>query len=172
MAGLRRALTKDMKTLEKRTVEAVHRTAHLGSRVVRKNVPVAFRELFDSIEYAPRPKGAVIEATAPHAAAVEVGSRPHRPPIAPILAWVKLRGMQGVHGGPEADGHPQRVAASIRMHGTPTSTPVDAPMRVAWAIARAIEINGTKPTWFARRSLPEIHELLDNQIKTVYAADL
>ena len=68
----------------------------------------------------------------PYAEAVEVGTRPHMPPVQPIADWVAAKfGEQGPEG-----------------------------VRIAWAIAKTIAAKGTKPNpvWqrTAERMLPEI----------------
>lgn len=158
-------LRKDMEQLKKNVITATHKTADLGRVIAFTKAPVAFAELRDGIIDVKLPAGALIVSTAPYSAAVEEGSRPHMPPIAPLVEWVRLRGTQGLDVGAGATGHPGRVAASIASHGNGTSTPVDAAVRVAWAIALGIKKRGTKPTWFMRRSLPEVEALLDGYIK-------
>src|SRR5678809_1100539 len=96
--GLTRRLRKDMRSLERRLKNAVRTTASKGVRVVRSKQPVGFAELADSTHSEPRTTGAAIVVDAPHAAAVNNGSRPHWPPLEPIIRWVRLRGMQGLQG--------------------------------------------------------------------------
>lgn len=172
MSALKRELTKDLKTLEKRTVEATHKTADFGRLVAFSKAPVAFGQLRDGIVDIKRERGAEIFSTAPYSAAVEVGSRPHWPPLQPILEWVRLRGMQGLEAGPGATGHPGNVAGQIRGLGDGTSTPVDAALIVANRIRAAIAKNGTKPTWFMKRTVPEVERLLDSFVKTLFRDDL
>lgn len=163
--GFAAMFRKDMGQLKKNVVTATHKTADLGRLIAFGNAPVAFAELRDGIIDVMLPAGALIASTAPHSAAVEEGSRPHMPPIAPLVAWVRLRGTQGLDVGAGAIGHPGSVARAIASHGNGTSTPVDAAVRVAWAIALAIKKRGTKPTWFMKRSVPEVEALLDGFIK-------
>lgn len=164
LADLDAALAKDIGELRRRVVLAVHETAGTGAMVVRANAPRAFGELSDGIVGQSRgDQGARIRSTAPHSAAVEVGSRPHMPPVGPLIAWVKLRGMQGLEKG--SKGAPKAVARMIRGQGSRIAVPVDAAEQVAWAIAFAIKKRGTKPTWFMKRSLPEIRGILGANLK-------
>jgi len=93
MAGLKRALRKDLQGLRTRVLKAIHETAADGVDIAIETAPVAFGQLVSSIHDIPRPDGATIRADAPHAAAVEWGSRPHRPPIWPLKKWCELKGI-------------------------------------------------------------------------------
>lgn len=172
LAGLRKELRKDMKTLEGRIVEATHKTADFGRLVAFSKAPVAFGQLRDGIVDEKLERGARIRSTAPYSAAVEEGSRPHWPPLQPILEWVKLRGTEGVDVGEGAIGHPGSVAAAIRSTGTSKSTPVNAPLIVANRIRAAIAKHGTKPHWFMKDSVPEVEKLLDAYVKALLREDL
>lgn len=164
--GFAAMFRKDMRILKRHVVKATHRTADLGRLIAFTKAPVAFAELRDGIIDVKLPDGALIVSTAPYSAAVEEGSRPHMPPIEPIVAWVRLRGTQGLDAGAGATGHPGRIAGAIARHGNGTSTPVDAAVSVAWAIALAIKKRGTMPHWFMQRSLPEVTALLDGFVRS------
>lgn len=169
---LRKALEKDLGTLQKRTVQASHRAADYGRMVAFANAPVAFTELRDGLVDVPNRRGAKVISTAPHSGAAEHGSRPHTPPLAPLVEWVRLRGMQGLEAGDGATGYPGMVASQIRALGDGSSTPVDAAEQVARRIQRAISRNGTKPTHFMLRTVPEVEKLLDGFVKTLFREDL
>jgi hypothetical protein len=81
-----------------RVMQAVRKAAReTRNLIVSETVPRAHGELAESIHVVDvGPGHSEIVADAPHAAAVEVGSRPHTPPIAPLIAWVTLRGLQGL----------------------------------------------------------------------------
>lgn len=90
-------LRKDMRARAARLHGAVRKTARQGANYVRGHVPKAFEELADSILAEDLGPGfARISADAPHAAAVENGSAPHMAPLEPLIAWVELRGLQGL----------------------------------------------------------------------------
>lgn len=178
--GLTRRLRKDMRSLERRLKNAVRTTASKGVRVVRSKQPVGFAELADSTHSEPRTTGAAIVVDAPHAAAVNNGSRPHWPPLEPIIRWVRLRGMQGLQGaaklsrikGVTTRQHARTVASMLaeqergpRVRGRGSYSDTNAPERVAYAIAAKIAQSGTAPSFFIERSMPEILDLLDEQIK-------
>lgn len=120
--GLARVLRRDMAALRSAVLDAVHETAAEGADVAIQTVPVAFGELVSSIRDIPRERGATIRADAPHAKAVEVGSRPHWAPIAPLKKWCELKGM-----GP---GAAYAVQRKIARDGT----------RPTWFMARTVPI--------------------------------
>ena len=110
---------------------------------------------------------------APHAAPVETGSAPHTPPLAPLVAWVKLRGAQGLLSERQIGrlpGHDDRHPCAghrLRARGDQSGGALDvqAPVRIARAIQQAIRPRGTKPHWYARGSLPAIRAVLHGLIK-------
>lgn len=164
--------------LEKRLRQAIIRAARQGkSYIVRFTLPIAFRELERSLRVESRGGSVRIVADAPHAAPVETGSRPHWPPLEPLVRWVKLRGMQGHEGaargqrrrwrGTTTAEHAQAIAgvmdAFAELRGG--ANDVDDPTIIARAIQRAIAARGTKPHWYMRRALPEIRRFLDVEIR-------
>lgn len=177
-------LARDMNRLRNEVEDALSRTAIRAIAPIRKRVPKAFGELKDSIHAddvgTPSPKTV---ADAPHAAAVEVGSRPHKPDWERLLAWVKLRGMQGLtrggrlrkrfnrSEGPTTPQQARSVASAIKNHevrgkrGVGRHTPIDAPEQVARAISKAIEVHGTKPHWYVAESLPDVEKILHDEVK-------
>lgn len=164
LAEFQRRLGADMRLRKQRIKTAVYKTARKGAQVVRQNVPVAFGELRDGIRSEPTR----IVSDAPHAAAVELGSRPHFPPLEPLIAWVKLRGAQGLKGG-RGPGTTTKAAAkfvrsALREQESDGALDVDAPRRVAYAIALAISKRGTKPHHYMSGSLPEVVSILDTEI--------
>lgn len=180
---LRRALKKDLEARERATKKAVRRAAVRGAALMRRNVPVAFSELRDSIHVV----GYRIVADAPHAAAVNDGSRPHMPPIAPIVKWVRLRGAQGLANesslkrltGTTTHAAARGVAGLLRQHefegfgkqlGNDGASPSDAPTRVAWAIAMAIAKRGTKPHHYLEKTAPHIYAILDEEMAVAMRA--
>lgn len=184
--ALERALVADSKARELRVRRAIRRTAQRGAAIVRRAAPVAFSELRDSVHA----DGSKIIVDAPHAAAVEDGSRPHWPPLEPLIRWVKLRGMQGLASpkslarlsGSTTAGHAQSVAAQLRAMQRPgygltearggrrmvveggAQLDLDAPKRIAMAIAAKIAKSGTKPQHFVANSMPAIYRILDEEI--------
>ncbi len=164
LSQLEAALKRDMRAVRRKVVQATQQTARLGAGTIAAQAPVAFGSLRESVKARNTSDGARIVASAPHAAALEVGSRPHWPPLGPLEAWVKLRGMQGLNAGATARGSPGAMAAAIAARGTSTSTPINAPRQIAFLIARAISVHGTKPHWYVRSALPEIRTLLNANV--------
>lgn len=108
-----RKITRDLESREQRLDDARRRTADWGAQYVRRHMPVAFGDLRDSVHTGPFH---TIVADAPHAAAVERGSRPHWPPLAPLIDWVKLRGMQGLNARGTVKPHKRLTGTTTREH--------------------------------------------------------
>lgn len=96
-----REIEKDLKKKEKLLLrKAIPKAARMVANYVRREtVPRAFGELAESIHVEDGARGSTIVADAPHAAPVEFGSRPHTPPLEPLIRWVLLRGYQGITPG-------------------------------------------------------------------------
>lgn len=189
--NLHELIEQGARDIERRVGHILEVVAKNAVPVVRRNVPVAFGELRDSIHALPGPDPKTV-VDAPHAQAVEVGSAPHTPNFAKLLAWVKLRGIQGLQGkrrirkmaGVTTAKHAARVAQELRYlenggnrrrrylkNGSLNPlkvgrhSPIDAPEQVARAISRKIKKDGTEPRWFAQNSLPEIEKILRRQMR-------
>lgn len=158
---------KHSRERENRVRAATRRAAAKGRALVKRNVPVAHGELRESVDV----DGTFIIVDAPHAAAVNFGSRPHTPPLEPLVAWVKLRGMQGLMSERQQGrlpGTTTRTAASgvaslLRAHemrGPFGYSPTDAAVQVARMIQRAISKRGTKAHHFIEASLPGLRAIL------------
>lgn len=118
----------DMKRIPQAVDRGLHRAVDRAAAEVRANAPEATGFLRESIHAV----GLKIVCDAPYAIYVERGTRPHWPPIAPILAWVLVKGFAGL----SASGKTQSAES------------------IAHAIAHKISVEGTKPTWFMRNSIP------------------
>lgn len=75
---------------QERVIHAVHEACALGAEVVAKAAPVDQGLLKGSTRFQLLDKfHSRIYSDAPHAGIVELGSRPHVPPLKPLLGWVK-----------------------------------------------------------------------------------
>lgn len=163
------AINRDVKRKEARLRTAVRRAAKATVPGVIKNMPVAFGGLKSSVHI----EGSSVVVDAPHAAAQEFGSRPHTPPLAPLVAWVRLRGMQGINPSSKQHGTTTRaVAARVasQLAGLENSggySSVDNPTRIAVAIQKAIAANGTKPQFYMRKSVPYAYDKLADEVQRV-----
>ncbi|HEY2517090.1 MAG TPA: hypothetical protein VGI39_39730 [Polyangiaceae bacterium] len=159
-----------------------------GARAIENNLPIAFGKLRGSLHVdaaemslnGPPRRGKVrVVLDAPHAAALETGSRPHTPPLGPLLAWVKLRGMQGIDAkgnirkptrrawGNTTAANAHSIAVALRQLESTfrRTTPIDAPMKIARAIQAAIAKHGTRPHWMVRSSMPKIDARLGTRLR-------
>lgn len=176
LGEFRAKLKASLKRKEKALDGARETAAKLHAACVRKNMPVAFGELRASV-HAVLYK---VVVDAPHAAAVERGSRPHWVPIEALLKWVQLRGFQGLASdkalsrlpGSSTAGAARSVAAGIRSisdsSGYSDTSGGASDAGAGMAIARAIQIKisrvGTKPTWFMRNSIPAARGFLSTEV--------
>jgi hypothetical protein len=165
-----RLFAKHQRSREKRIRAAVIRTAKHGRRyIISTTIPIAFGELQRSLQVVTKGGGVQIRSDAPHAAPVETGSRPHWPPLAPLVAWVKKRGAQGLKKRPgrgtTTEAQARGISGMLQAMESGGALDTDAPEQVARAIQRGIARAGTKPHWFMRSAMPEIEAYLDVQIK-------
>lgn len=168
---LGRLLKRKGVDLDKAFKRATKKAARKHAAHLRRNMPVATSELRDSVVA----RGSKVIVDAPHAAAVERGSRPHWPPFEPILEWVKLRGFQGLMSakqmarlpGTSTVQHAQAVASGIRdrmLTDGSDAIAANAPEQIARAIQASIAKHGTKPQWYMRNSLPAAHGFLSEAV--------
>lgn len=184
IAAAMSAIKRDVKRTDKRLRTAVRRAAKATVPGVIKNMPVAFGGLKGSVHLEAGGDTASVVADAPHAAAVEVGSRPHTPPLAPLVAWVRLRGMQGINTGSrdkqgrflsKQEGTTTRAAAArvasqlagMQHRGPGGYSDVDNPTKIAIAIQKSIATYGTKPHHYMKQSVPYAYDKLATEVQKV-----
>lgn len=123
--------------------DAVLEAATLGAEVVARAIPKDMGLLRQSAHAQATSDGAEILVDAPHAAAVELGSRPHWAPLEPLIDWVRRHvGALGLDKGWE-----HQVEDTAR------------------AIQAKIARVGTAPRWYMRGSLPQLERILDAVIR-------
>lgn len=134
--GVRSRLAKDRR--------AMVGAAHHGAEILASAAPVDAGILKSSIHVEAASDGARIVIDAPHAGIVELGSRPHMPPLQPLIDWVKRHGKGLGLGRTRVRDARGRFTAS--------------PEVVAFArgLQQKIAREGTKPTYFVRKSLPKL----------------
>lgn len=101
---------------------------------------------------APKRRSIVVKWTAAHAKYVNWGTRPHWPPLAPILAWVKrnLRRFTDTSGASRDVIKPSgRIAERARR------APEAVALRVARGVQAKIAREGTAPVYFAQKGARE-----------------
>lgn len=77
--------------------------------------PIDTRQMVQSVRYKPTGTGVMLYMDAPHAVFMEEGTRPHWPPLQPILEWVERKGLAD---GDEAYAVARAVQAKIAEKGT------------------------------------------------------
>lgn len=120
---------------------AIVEAAHVGARFIQSKMPRDMGELRRSVQVHIAPPGSTevarIDVEAPHAAFIEHGTRPHMPPLQPLVLWVL------------------RHADKLGLEGDVEK----AAERVARAIQWKIYQHGSPPQWIVRGSLPTLREI-------------
>ncbi len=185
--NLRGALERGQRQIRKDVDKAIWSTAKKAERPIRRRAPKAFGELANSVQAYQRGSNGnpVTSVDAPHAGAVEIGSPPHKPDFERLLAWVKLRGLQGrgvgfsrrtgrglrkrfpKAWGPTTPFHARNVGSQLKALAAQNIHGDRAAIKVAQAISKGIELHGTRPHWFVRESLGDIREILNSEIHKV-----
>lgn len=143
-AGMRAQLAKDRR--------AVVGAAHLGAEILAGAAPVDAGILKSSFHVEATADGARIVVDAPHAGIVELGSRPHMPPLQPLIDWVKRHG--------KALGLPRTRTRNAQ--GRFIASP--EVLQFARALQHKIAREGTRPTYFIRKSLPALARALSEEL--------
>lgn len=95
-------------------------------------------ELSRSVEYSPLDKGGRVAVDAPHAAVVENGSRPHWPPLQPLIDWAQ------------------------RKFGVDEDEAED----IARNVQRTIAFVGTEPRHYFRRAMRDIRKDIPIEVES------
>lgn len=196
-----RQIAADTKNMESRLracpKKAARKTRNL---VASERIPVAFGELRESLHVVDvGPGNSEVVADAPHAAAIEVGSKPHMPPLEPLVRWVLLRGLQGIspHGSVKAPSRDWKKGAARPIAEAIQGTLRSRAERASWharagatlafssnavddadpatlSIARAIQFKiakvGTKPHRYMGGAVPDAIAFLEGFVKAVLDA--
>jgi hypothetical protein len=97
---------------------------------------VNFGVLRNSVKRAATPSGAVVFVDAPHFPFIEYGTRPHMPPIAPLVVWATRK-----------FGVEENEARAI-----------------AWAVAKKIAVAGTEPRFVFAKAMKRLAEIVPGEI--------
>ena len=157
---------------EQKLRRAIQKTLREAVKILIKNAPLAsghFRDGFDVEMNANNGGGVTTDAPKGMIDALEYGRLPggKMPPVDAIEKWVRLKGAYGISKTKalrRVTGAKQ-MASAIASRERGGAVSVDAPREIAWAIARSIQKNGTKPTHFILKSQPEIRAALDRNLK-------
>jgi hypothetical protein len=138
-------LLKDMPAeIEAAVLRGIKSAALRGVGVIVKHIDnakpypaVNSGELRNSVGVRFTPRTAVLTVSAMHAVFIDQGTRPHMPPIAPLIVWATRKfGLQ-----------PEQAEA------------------VAWAVARKIARDGIEPRHFMAKAMAEIRgEVLPTEV--------
>lgn len=116
--------------------------------------------LRQSVDYQRAPDGAQVAVTAPHAAAIDQGARPHFPPIDPLVEWVKRKGLSHTHLRTRTS----RTTGLTSVHVNRAATDAEA-RGIAFAIARTMARKGIAPRNFMGKAWARLPPLLAAEIR-------
>lgn len=134
-----------------RVVRALYKAALIGETIVAQKTPVDRGQARNAWAVTPTATGAELYNDAPHAGILELGSRPHRPPLRPILEWVVRKFGTGKNTGKKSFVEFSEVEPHL--------------FGIAKAIVRKIEAEGTRPHYMVRDSLPKLAEITKKQVE-------
>lgn len=149
---LERNFPKAVYTLDKSVRERIAKlmTFELRKAIAEKKSMVTWA-LFKDIHYTVHEHKTVVHfgtERTPYASAVDLGTKPHMPPIPRILFFVKRKGIE------------PRAAYIARLRSKPARD-----RRLAGAIAYSIRRKGTKGKYITRTALSRVYRKIDKEIR-------
>lgn len=141
-----RKIREDARKRQGEYAAKIRRAALAGAEIIAAAAPVDRGTIKSSVHVEREPGGGSrIVIDAPHAMALELGTRPHTPPLGPLIEWVRRHRLAfGIEGKGTARDKAGRFTAAAEV------------VTIARAIQRKIQREGTKPTYFVRNSLPRL----------------
>lgn len=122
------------------------------------------RALAQSVQIDRVPDGAVVQVTAPHAGAIENGTRPFFPPIDPLTEWVKRKGLGATHLRTRT----ARATGATTVHVNRKATDSEA-RGIAFAIARTMARTGIAPRRFMAKAWARLPPVLQSEVRQALA---
>ena len=145
---LRARMRKMPRKIEAALVGGMRRTAQFGAAAVARSEaqasprPYATGQYHRSWAWKPRPDGAVLGNSSKQSYWVEAGRKPGKqPPVVPLVEWVRVKRLAKRRGAGTRKKRQSRTAVE---------------RAIAFAVARKIAREGTKPRWVLRRAMPVI----------------
>lgn len=137
----------DDKLRQELIVRALYKAALIGEVIVAQKTPVDKGQAKNAWKVSPTSTGADLFNDAPHIGILELGSRPHRPPLTPILEWVV------------------RKFGTGKRSFTNISEVEPHLVGIAKAIVRKIEREGTRPHYMVRDSLGKLTAIAKREVE-------
>jgi hypothetical protein len=143
MRQLEMGLTANPQTVREELEAAVTEADFLLEREVKERAPVGANGAagFKGSIYAVEEIGetsviGIVSTSVRHAAPVEFGSKPHFPPIEPLIDWVKVK--LNITSEKEARGAAFAIARKISVRGTTAQRPFGLTFQEQWGELKAI----------------------------------
>jgi len=142
------------------------------TRAIRDKGAVASGNLLGSIGVSEHEGTVRIGSAQEYSAYIEHGTRPHFPPIEPIMQWVQLKKKSFTHavaiGAAKEEGGLPTVKATRRI---PRRKETSELARIAYAVQRAIGRRGTRPRHMFKDVLDKLGIDYELTPEFVYALD-
>ena len=171
MERLTQAMAQAPQLTTKEMVSAMTEALIITQREVVERTPTAWGNLAASITHQVQVSGGVVTGEvgtnaggkkAPYALWVEEDTRPHMPPLEPLIAWVRKKGLSGAYS----------LKTRRRLGSKTTQAEQDKSM--AYMIALKIKHHGTKGRHMFREGLtatrPEIQRIFNEAIDDLVGA--
>jgi len=175
--GISALLMADGRHRQEGIQSAVVEAAALGAEIVAQATPRRWRgHLKQSIIAQPLPKGAEVRVDAPYAGIIEVGARPHMPPLGPLLEWARehtrgfgIKNPRFRGSGPKKNESAADFAKRSNKAFAKHLEKVDDFERAALDLANAIRFKiahyGSPPTWWVKGCLAQMERVLARCVK-------
>lgn len=112
-------------------------------------------ELRNSVDTEFTDQGAIVDVKAPHAAVMEHGARPFRPPLAPLIEWVKRKGLARGSLGTKPRGTSREVWRSREEAEA---------VRIARAVQRKIAKDGIAPRHYFAKAVVRANPMIRAEV--------
>lgn len=130
-------------------------------------------ELHNSANHTMVHDGGLVHVDAPHAPFIEFGTRPHWPPLEPLVQWVLRKGMVGKRGKSASRSEAAKRGWETRrrkVSGGPSYEEAEA-RQIARLIQFKIAARGTEPRFFMqkafRRGVRKMKGEVEHELKTM-----
>jgi hypothetical protein len=178
--GLGRLMEGIAGDITKKVDRALYDAAQRGRKLLIERTPLGVSSQMRQAWSAPEKNalGYLVHNDAPHAAIVEFGSRPHMPPVAPLILWVmrvigprlkdemktvKARGIKLTKKGgtweSTGKGEPATARGALEKAAT----------EIAWLIAWKIKARGTRAQNIAGGAEPELRRIVEEELARALA---
>lgn len=167
MEQISAVLRADFEEMVEASEDALFRAALKGVRPVVEDTPTDRGQAKAGWDVRRVEGGADLYNDVPYVGVLEAGSRPHRPPIMPILEWVVRKFGLNLELLDAGGSHEDEKKAMKRAKQSFESIK-DVPWRTyrfAEAIAEKIEREGSEPHYMVKNNLPKLEAIAKREVE-------